>query len=111
MEQTLRKSERLQKRDFRVKWTKSGRTLHFLLFKRQNESSMRRFGTVVGRKVGGAVRRNRIKRLLREFFRLNKELFADSTSYSVRVMKMPESPTWEAVSGELRTLIARAVKE
>ena len=111
MEQTLRKTERLQKRDFRTKWTKSGKTLHFLLFQRKNENSIKRFGMVVGRKAGGAVRRNRIKRLLREFFRLNKQLFEDSTSYSVRVMRMPEIRTWDAVSGELRVLVARAVKE
>lgn len=72
---------------------------------------MRRFGTVVGRKVGGAVRRNRIKRLLREFFRLNKQLFEDSTSYSVRVTRTPESTTWNAVGDELRVLVARAIKE
>ena len=72
---------------------------------------MKRFGAVVGRKVGGAVRRNRIKRLLREFFRLNKHLFEDSFSYSVRVTKMPESTTWNAVSGEMRLLVARAPKE
>ncbi len=110
MEQRLRKTERLQKRDFRAKWTKSGKTLHFLLFQRKNENSMKRFGTVVGRKVGGAVRRNRIKRLLREFFRLNKQLFEDSTNYSVRVMSMPESTTWDAVSGEMRVLVTRAIK-
>lgn len=72
---------------------------------------MRRFGVVAGRKVGGAVKRNRIKRLLREFFRLNKELFRDSTIYSVRVTRMPDVATWSAVSGELRALVARAVKE
>jgi ribonuclease P protein component len=111
MEQGLRRTERLQKRDFREKWTRSGRSLHFLLFQRKNENSIKRFGTVVGRKAGGAVRRNRIKRLLREFFRLNKHLFEDSTSYSVRVTRMPESTTWNAVSEELRALVTRAIKE
>ncbi len=112
MDQTLGKAERLNKRDFRyTKWTKSGRTVHFLLFRSKNEISVKRFGVVVSRKVKGAVRRNRIKRLLREFFRLNKPLFRESTSYSVRVTGLPERVTWEAVSGELRVLLSKAVRE
>jgi ribonuclease P protein component len=37
----------------------------------EGEAVPSRFGLAVGRKVGCAVRRNRIKRVLREFFRLN----------------------------------------
>ena len=112
MEQTLERTERLGKRDFRVaKWTKSGRTLHFLLFKSKNENSVKRFGVVVSRKVKGAVKRNRIKRLLREFFRLNKRVFLESVNYSVRVNKLPSKLTYEAVSRELYALVSKAVSE
>ncbi|OPY69468.1 MAG: ribonuclease P [Syntrophorhabdaceae bacterium PtaU1.Bin034] len=112
MEQTLGKPERLNKRDFRyTKWAKAGRTPHFLLFKSKNEMSMKRFGVVVSRKVKGAVKRNRIKRLLREFFRLNKQLFGECVNYSVRVTRMPSSVTWDTVSREMQSLVVKAVKE
>ncbi|MDY0389579.1 MAG: ribonuclease P protein component [Desulfobulbus oligotrophicus] len=40
-----------------------------------NDLEYSRLGISVSRKVGNAVRRNRIKRLIRETFRLNRELF------------------------------------
>ncbi len=111
MEQTLGRAERLRKRDFRyARWIKSGSTSHFLLFKSKNEHSTKRFGVVVSRKVRGAVKRNRIKRLVREFFRLNKQSFHDNYYYSVRVTRMPPGPRWDLVSSELQKLITGAIK-
>ena len=51
---------------------KSGRKVHsekLVLFCRANSIGHTRLGITVSRKVGGAVIRNRIKRLLREIFR------------------------------------------
>jgi ribonuclease P protein component len=41
-----------------------------------NDLTHGRLGLVVSRKVGRAVRRNRLKRVIREVFRLNKPAFA-----------------------------------
>ncbi len=44
---------------------------YFVLFTRKQEEAGWRAGFTVSRKMGNAVRRNEIKRVLREFFRLN----------------------------------------
>lgn len=47
----------------------------------ENELGKARLGLVVSRKVGNAVARNRIKRALREGFRLNPGAFAEGRDY------------------------------
>lgn len=53
-------------------------TPHFtLLVARQRTPGPSRLGLVVGRKVGGAVERNRVKRLCRECFRTSARIVPD----------------------------------
>jgi ribonuclease P protein component len=50
-------------------------TAHFtLLVAPQREPGVPRLGLVVGRRIGGAVQRNRVKRLCRECFRIHPDL-------------------------------------
>lgn len=61
--------------DFR-RVMKSGRRLtskHYILFLQENERGFHRLGIVVKKEIGPASIRNRMKRYLREFFRLNKQ--------------------------------------
>lgn len=44
-----------------------------IVYAARNELAFARLGLVVSRRVGGAVRRNRWKRLIRESFRLNRD--------------------------------------
>jgi len=48
---------------------------------RRNELGFSRVGAISGKKTGTAVERNRVKRLIREFFRRNKDILQGSTDY------------------------------
>ena len=71
----FRKENRvLQRADF-LKAYEGGKTfrrrgLHVFVERRETETAPTRLGITVTRKVGGAVQRNRLKRLAREAFRL-----------------------------------------
>lgn len=50
-------------------------TKSFVILLRPNPEGAQRLGLTVSQKVGGAVRRNRVKRLVREVFRTERALF------------------------------------
>ncbi len=106
MEYRLSKKERLSKKDFRgIRWTRRTESDHFILLLHTNRDSAKRIGVTIRKKVGGAVLRNRMRRLVKEFFRLHKELFKDCHDHLVKVKKLPEKQTWNAVREELRILL------
>ncbi|OQX61935.1 MAG: ribonuclease P protein component [Desulfococcus sp. 4484_241] len=69
------KSDRILKRSEFTSIAISGKTIHsdcFIAAIRENRAQKNRLGITVSKKVGKAVRRNRIKRYVREYFRLNR---------------------------------------
>jgi len=75
---SFRKTERLLNRADFVNVNRSGerhQTDHFIVIFKRNGLGAKRLGITVSKKTGSAIKRNRVKRLIREFFRLNKSDF------------------------------------
>lgn len=118
----FRPSDRLRKRfEFR-RLRDVARRVHtrsFVLLIARSEQPRSRLGITVSRQVGNAVRRNRIKRLLREAFRQRRSLFPDSCD--LVVIAKSGSPSrltldevlreLEQASGALRSAWARPPRD
>ncbi len=100
---TFKKEERIHlDRDFQRAFKQGKRILlsFFTVIMSPNELPWSRMAVIVPKRVGKAVKRNRIRRLIREFFRLNKCKFAPSHDYIFLVHKGAESLKgyWEVES-------------
>ena len=78
------------------------KTLHFRVSLCPNHLPQKRLGITVGKKVGGAVGRNRLKRMIREFFRLNKDLFPGSSDVVISAREGAADLNYWQLSEELR---------
>ena len=74
----FKKQDRILKRSEFIRLSQIGQRCHsplFILSYAQGRKGHARLGLIVTKKVGSAVQRNRIKRLCREYFRLNRYLW------------------------------------
>ena len=107
--QTFSREDRIRKRLDFIRLSpkpKKIRSSNFLVVVRPNYLDRTRLGLAVGKNRGGAVERNRIKRLLREFFRKNRERFPSSRDIIIIVLKGSGPLTYHQVSEELTPLLA-----
>jgi len=113
-ENSFTREERLlKKKDFLSVRKKGIRLLtrSFIVFALKDDHGLKRLGLAVSAKVGPSVRRNRIKRLLREFFRLNKNIFPESTDIFISVKTKATIGKFDDVEKELFPVLERLRKK
>jgi ribonuclease P protein component len=106
------KCERIRKRTEYLQVQGRGRKLHsehFLVFVLPRETpGQTRFGVTVSKKVGMAVERNRVKRLVREVCRRHKAWFPTGIEVVVVAKRAAAPLTFEMVEREMERLCRRS---
>ncbi len=101
------KRERItQPQDFRrgMKLGRRRTSRNFILFLQKSENASHRLGIVVKKEIGPATYRNRMKRYIREFFRLHKHRIRGSYDIILMIKKGCLLNRYQEVEGELRGL-------
>lgn len=102
---SLSSSDRVRKRADFLRIQSSGRKLasaNFLTFVLRSPLPHPRLGVTVSKKVGNAVTRNRVKRLLRESFRLQKGAFPGGLDVVFVARSQSATASFEQVQREVR---------
>ncbi len=108
--QSFRRAEKVtNKSSYQIIYKQGGRrsSQFFTMIICGNPNGSRRIGITVTKKTGNAVFRNRIKRLIREFFRRNKDLFPAGHDVVIMAKKNIPSLTYQETCSELTELFTR----
>ena len=107
-ELSFSKKERVKKRTDYLAAYKHGQkfeTKHFRISVHNNTRHFRRLGITISKKAGNAVQRNYVKRRLREYFRLNKELFPINSDIIITVKHGAADKSYNDMKSELNNLL------
>jgi ribonuclease P protein component len=100
---SLRREEKIRKRADYLRLSASGskiHTPHYIVVWLISETGRPKLGITASRKVGSAVARNRVKRRVREYFRLHKEHFI-AADFNVIAKRGAEKLSFHEVCREL----------
>jgi ribonuclease P protein component len=81
------------------------------IFAFPNQKDLRRIVVNVSGKVGKAVVRNRIKRIYRELFRKNKEIFPESYDIIISALKDVRNIPRKVLLDEISKAFSKLMKE
>ena len=78
---------------------------HFVVIFKQNGLGITRLGVTVSKKTGNAVKRNKVKRLIREHFRLNRSRFPQGYDIVIAAKKDASFLDFREIKEELGKII------
>lgn len=82
-------------------------TAHFTIYRDFAGGDARKVGISVGKRAGCAVARNRVKRVLREFYRFHKSAFPGGSRTAIVAKKAHSLPSLANVTAELLPAISK----
>ena len=77
----------------------------YIIYNKVNEKDFARWGLAVGKKIGDAHIRNKVKRQVREIVTANKKLFQNNKDYIIIVKKYVLDMDFDEMTRELVSLI------
>ena len=109
----LTKADRILKRPEFIALSESGRRIqnkHFIAIFSPNQLGRSRIGITVTKKVGPAVKRNRIKRLVSEYFRLSRHQLAGHWDINIIAKRQTADFSSEKTFRSLTNIVERISK-
>ncbi len=106
----ISKAERLLKRFEFVSLSRKGKSVsdqYFIAAYRSNNLDQSRLGITITRKVGNAVVRNRLKRIVREFYRHNKTDITGNFDINIIAKKSAAGVSSKRAHASLKALVNR----
>ncbi len=110
LQYSFTKADRILKRHEFIALAKSGRRIqneYFIAVFSPGRHGRSRLGVTVTKKVGRAVKRNRIKRLVREFFRLNRQFLSGEWDINIIAKNQIADITSEKAYRSLQNIFNR----